>query len=94
MKERLLAFLLRCPNCGERSVYDFRFGGEVTNRPAPDAPPEAWTHYFYYRQNEAGHQREWWYHKFGCRRWFLAERDTRNNRVERTFWPEEPVGQV
>ncbi|MGH8057176.1 MAG: hypothetical protein ACREOH_08065 [Candidatus Entotheonellia bacterium] len=25
----------------------------------------------------------------GCRRWFLARRDTRNNEVERTYWPED-----
>ena len=87
-----MAFLLRCPNCGQRSVYDFRFGGEVLSRPSPDASAQTWTGYFYYRKNEAGLQREWWYHKFGCRRWFQAERDTRDNRIERTFWPEEAVG--
>ena len=24
-----MSFLLNCPNCGERSVQEFRFGGEV-----------------------------------------------------------------
>jgi len=24
-----MAFLLNCPDCGQRNVYDFRFGGEV-----------------------------------------------------------------
>ena len=57
-------------------------------RPSPQDADEVWTQYFYYRKNHAGPQREWWYHKFGCRRWFFAERDTRSNVVERTYWPE------
>lgn len=28
-----VAFLLGCPNCGQRSVYEFRFRREVTARP-------------------------------------------------------------
>ena len=34
-----MSFLLACPNCGPRDVYEFRFQGEVTSRPAatPDA---------------------------------------------------------
>ena len=34
---RLMSFLLACPQCGERSAYEFRFGGEVKSRPQPDA---------------------------------------------------------
>ena len=83
-----MAFLLRCPDCGERSAYDFTYGGEVLVRPSTQDGADAWTRYFYHRKNLAAPQREWWYHKFGCRRWFFAERDTRNNRVERTYWPE------
>ena len=84
-----MAFLLDCPNCGERNVYDFRFGGEVTHRPKPDASQDDWSDYFYSRRNVAGPQREWWYHKFGCRKWFLALRDTVTNEVAETYWPEE-----
>ena len=29
-----MSFLIPCPNCGKRSVYEFRFGGEVKTRPA------------------------------------------------------------
>ena len=83
-----MAFLLTCPNCGERNVHEFRFGGEVTPRPAPDAPRAEWTSYSYMRRNVAGDQREWWYHKFGCRRWFMALRDTVTNEVQETSWPE------
>ena len=87
-----MAFLLTCPNCGEREVYEFRFGGEVTTRPKPDASNDDWTSYFYMRRNVKGLQTEWWYHKFGCRKWLMAERDTTTNRVQRTFWPEGVVG--
>ena len=84
-----MSFLLSCPNCGERGVDEFRFGGEVTPRPAPDAPQADWTAYSYLRRNVAGEQREWWYHAFGCRRWFVAVRDTVTNEVSRTSWPDE-----
>ena len=87
-----MAFLLRCPDCGERNVHDFRFGGEVVVRPHPEAPAEELTQYFYYRKNESGLQQEWWYHKYGCRKWFLAVRDTRTNAVLSTLWPEIPAG--
>ena len=82
-----MAFLLTCPNCGERNVHEFRFGGEVTNRPAPDATQEQWSSYFYNRVNTAGVSREWWYHRFGCRKWFQALRDTVSNQVQETYWP-------
>ena len=65
-----MALLLACPNCGERSVGEFRFGGEFMARPSPDASNEEWTRYFYARRNVPGVQREWWYHKFG-RLWKL-----------------------
>jgi sarcosine oxidase delta subunit len=28
-------YLVKCPNCGDRNVYEFRFGGEVVQSPAP-----------------------------------------------------------
>jgi sarcosine oxidase subunit delta len=43
--------------------------------------------YLYLRENPAGPIEEWWYHRMGCGRWFLALRDTRTNEVARTFWP-------
>jgi heterotetrameric sarcosine oxidase delta subunit len=82
-----MSFLLKCPNCGDRNVNEFRFGGEVTSRPAPDAGADQWVGYFYSRRNVAGVSREWWNHRFGCRKWFLALRDTTVNQVQETFWP-------
>jgi heterotetrameric sarcosine oxidase delta subunit len=84
-----MSFLLRCPVCGDRDVYEFRYGGEVQSRPAPDAPRADWTAYRYLRTNVAGVERAWWFHRGGCRRWFQAERDTRDNAVIASGWPGE-----
>jgi heterotetrameric sarcosine oxidase delta subunit len=82
-----VSFLLACPNCGPRDVNEFACAGEVTTRPAPAAPFRELTSYLYFRRNVAGVQREWWYHRLGCRAWFQAERDTRTNEVVRTEIP-------
>jgi sarcosine oxidase subunit delta len=82
-----MSFLLGCPHCGPRPVEEFRFQGEVTRRPASDASLRELTDYVYFRDNVAGVQREWWYHRTGCRVWFVAQRDTRTNEVLRTEIP-------
>jgi sarcosine oxidase subunit delta len=85
--------LLNCPNCGERNVAEFRFGGEY--RAAPRNPEEpatdtAWAGYLYLRENKLGVQKEWWYHRLGCGCWFLAERHTKTHKVEKTYlWEPE-----
>lgn len=86
-----MSFLLPCPRCGPRDVYEFRWGGVQARRPAPGSPRETWVSYLYLRENAAGPQQEWWYHRMGCRRWFLAVRDTRTNEVTATFWPPGPT---
>jgi sarcosine oxidase, subunit delta len=83
-----MSFLLTCPNCGEREVTDFGFGGEVSSRPSGAVSPRELNAYNYFRRNVAGVQREWWVHRSGCRAWFLAERDTRTNEVLWTALPE------
>jgi len=82
-----MSFLLRCPGCGARSVYEFRFGGEVKTRPAAGAPDAEWLRYSYGQKNEAGVQKEWWYHRMGCRQWFFAVRNTVTNEVLETCFP-------
>jgi sarcosine oxidase subunit delta len=83
-----MSFLLSCPNCGPRRVDEFRYGGEIRERPhdQPQSPRE-WGAYLYERANIAGPQREWWYHRHGCKRWFVALRDTTTNAVLETSWP-------
>jgi sarcosine oxidase delta subunit len=67
-----MSFLIHCPNCGPREVHEFRYGGELL--PAPGGG------------NLPGPQRERWYHRLGCRRWLLVERDVRRNEVRHTAW--------
>ena len=84
-----MSFLLRCPNCGDRGIYEFRYGGEVQSRPTPNASDREWSTYFYSRTNIAGDERAWWFHSFGCRKWFVGIRDTVTNQVRDTSWPGE-----
>jgi heterotetrameric sarcosine oxidase delta subunit len=83
-----LSFLLSCPFCGPRSVYEFRFGGENRQRPEPEADQAAWRSFVFWRTNAAGEQDEWWCHTSGCGQWFLARRNTIGNKVLETRFPE------
>jgi sarcosine oxidase, subunit delta len=87
-----VSFLLTCPNCGVREVTDFGFGGEVSVRPASRPDRRELNTYNYFRRNVAGVQREWWFHRAGCRVWFVAERDTRTNEVQWTALPADAPG--
>ena len=87
-----MSFLLTCPHCGTREVTDFGYGGEVTVRPRARPGERELNVYNYFRRNVAGPQREWWYHRAGCRTWFVAERDTRSNEVLWTALPEDAPG--
>ena len=87
-----MSFLIPCPNCGERSVYEFRFGSEWKTRPETNASNTEWFEYSYLQQNEAGIQKEWWFHRHGCRQWFLAVRNTVSNEVLETFFLEDEPG--
>jgi heterotetrameric sarcosine oxidase delta subunit len=86
--------LLSCPNCGERNVAEFRFGGEVKRHPhnAADVPADvALADVLFLKENILGVQKEWWYHRAGCGLWFLAERHTKTQVIEQTyFWEPAP----
>jgi methylglutamate dehydrogenase subunit B len=84
-----VSFVLTCPNCGAREVTDFEFGGEVVPRPRERPAARDLAVYNYFRRNVAGVQREWWYHRAGCRTWFQADRDTRTNVVQGTWLPRD-----
>jgi len=87
-----MSFVLSCPWCGPREVTDFRYGGELAPRPEAAPSRRELAAYHYFRRNVAGVQREWWYHRSGCRSWFVAERDTRTNRVLSTTPPDLAAG--
>jgi sarcosine oxidase delta subunit len=65
-----MAFLLTCPNCGPRDVSEYRYGGQICTT-GLNLP-------------QAQHER--WFHRLGCRRWLVAERDVRTNTVLATHW--------
>ena len=87
-----MSYLLTCPNCGTREVTDFGYGGEISARPTSRPTLRQLGEYNYFRRNPAGVQREWWFHRSGCRAWFIAERDTRTNEVLLTALPGERGG--
>jgi len=75
-----MSFLIPCPNCGPRNIYEFRFGGEVKSRPDEnEVLSDEWADYIYLSKNACGIQNEWWYHSKGCGCWFTLLRDTRTN---------------
>ncbi|MDH4309260.1 MAG: sarcosine oxidase subunit delta [Acidimicrobiia bacterium] len=68
---------LTCPNCGTRSVEEFRYG-EIPRVPDHITDPDARDlDRVFMKANAHGTTVEAWFHDFGCRRWFRLERDTR-----------------
>jgi heterotetrameric sarcosine oxidase delta subunit len=80
-----MSFFLTCPNCGPRDVSEFRFGGQILPVTAGDRVGNQ-AGFGTNSSNLPGPQRERWYHRFGCRRWIVAERDVRTNEVLFTGW--------
>jgi sarcosine oxidase subunit delta len=87
-----MTFRIGCPNCGLRDAEEFVYGGESTTRPGPDGTAEQLARYVFFRDNIDGWQTEWWYHRDGCQRWFVAERNTSTNEVRATSWPDGAPG--
>ena len=75
-----MSFYIDCPYCGSREVNEFRYGGEIVPQAAATAAALA--------SNQPTVQKERWFHRLGCRRWLMAERDVRTNAVNRTAWLE------
>ena len=88
-----MSLLVSCPNCGPREVAELRCAGESTRRPPAGPSSRELNEYVYFRDNVWGVQREWWFCRV-CEEWFLAERHTYTNEVERTWHPEaaSPAG--
>jgi sarcosine oxidase subunit delta len=76
-----MSFLLTCPNCGPRDVHEFRYGGQILPLSPPGNAPVG--------SNLPGRQRERWYHRQGCRKWLVVERDVRTNEVTSAAVPLE-----
>jgi sarcosine oxidase subunit delta len=57
-------------------MEEFFYGGELRERPAPEAVDDAtWGRQLYERQGVPATRREWWYH-LPSGYWFIAVRDT------------------
>jgi heterotetrameric sarcosine oxidase delta subunit len=89
-----MAFMIECPNCGPRAAWELHYGGPVQPRPADGADRRQWGAYLYDKPNTSGEQAEWWYHRSGCKAWFVVRRDTRTNRALGSSWfvPQEAEG--
>jgi heterotetrameric sarcosine oxidase delta subunit len=70
-----------CPHCGSRPIQEF-IHGEIPVVPDTITDPDqrdldrAFMH-----DNPEGLTTERWFHAYGCRRWILLRRDTRNDRI-------------
>jgi sarcosine oxidase, subunit delta len=81
--------LLSCPYCGLRNASEFRYVGEVSERPDPNKTGvQEWRAYLYERNNPAGWTTETWFHSAGCRQHFVTERHTMTNEVRTSRLPE------
>jgi Sarcosine oxidase delta subunit len=52
------------------------------DQPRPDpaaATPPQWRDYLYFPANPRGEVTETWYHRMGCRQFFVLQRDTDSN---------------
>jgi sarcosine oxidase subunit delta len=83
--------LIHCPLNGPRNASEFACLGEVKRAPS-ESSDDAWAGYVWNRRNEAGVVREWWCH-LPSTTWFIAERDTTNDRFLKTYLP-SPTGEA
>ncbi len=84
---------MTCPWCGLRDSDEFLYGGDAeAGRPSlEESDSEAWIAYLYERENPCGPHREYWQHRFGCRRWLVVERDTQSHEIIKISFAEEAV---
>ena len=71
--------LIECPWCGPRAEIEFTCGGEAEIARPLDTDAlsdKEWGDYLFMRHNPRGVHKEQWLHTQGCRRWFMATRDT------------------
>ena len=76
---------MTCPINGVRAISEFVCGGELRAMPDPDTASDAtWSDYVFTRNSVPAVKREWWCHTpSGV--WFIAERDTATDTIQRTY---------
>jgi heterotetrameric sarcosine oxidase delta subunit len=76
-----MSLRLPCPNCGDRPLEEFRYG-EIPTVPDTITDPDARDlDNAFMSTNPEGATVERWFHEYGCRRWFVVERDTRTDQL-------------
>ena len=77
--------LMTCPINGPRAISEFVCAGEVRDMPDPATSSDAlWADYVFNRNAVPAVKQEWWCHTpSGV--WFIAERDTSTDTIQRTF---------
>ncbi len=69
---------IACPHCGERSLDEFLYSGDATQKRPDFSSPTAmdeFVAYTYVRKNPPGAHRELWYHAAGCHAWLVVTRN-------------------
>ena len=76
---------MTCPVNGTRVISEFAYAGELRAMPDPAAATDAqWADYVFNRNGASALKREWWCHTpSGV--WFIAERDTANDTILKTY---------
>jgi sarcosine oxidase subunit delta len=77
--------LMTCPINGPRAISEFVCAGEVRDMPDPATSSDAlWADYVFNRNAVPAVKQEWWCHTpSGV--WFIAERDTSSDTIQRTY---------
>ncbi len=85
---------MNCPLNGPRNISEFLYGGVVGQMPDPaTCSDETWAEYLFIENNTRGLVREWWFH-VPTAYWFIAERDTATDDIERTYPASKIFGQL
>ena len=79
--------LIPCPHCGPRNSDEFSYHGEFHDVAGDSQWQQAGRTLRYERDNLADWTEETWFHRFGCERFFFAERHTVTNEVRATRTP-------
>ena len=77
--------IMTCPVNGPRAITEFAYAGELRAMPDPAVASDAeWADYVFNKTGIACVKREWWCHTpSGV--WFIAERNTATDTIERTY---------
>jgi sarcosine oxidase, subunit delta len=77
--------IMICPVNGPRAISEFAYAGELREQPDPGTATDGeWADYVFNKSGIAAIKREWWCHTpSGV--WFVAERDTATDTIQRTY---------